>query len=332
MAVLSTLLAASASAQVGFAQFRSGSLPITVVYRTDAVATPQQFGPFDLEVAVDAVPSAGNGRLVVISHGSGGDAFTLHTLARTLALAGFVVAQPEHQGDNWQDRSDSGVVSWQRRPGEIAATIDAIAADSRFAAVLRLDKVGVYGVSAGGGTALALAGANWSAGTYQKHCAAHVKDDAGFCLYGLKTEAQRAARTRLYLEAAAQGSETMLAGPAVMDRRVAAVAASVPVAAIFTAQTLAAIRMPVGIVEAQADKVLNPIYHSGYVLAHCSACKQLDSVIGGGHFDTLSPWPNSVASAAAAAPGAQRNPAIDDIRRQVSYDGITAFFIEHLTR
>jgi len=110
------------------------------------------------------------------------------------------------------------------------------------------------------------------------------------------------------------------------------VALSVPVGAIFTRESLAAIRVPVGIVEAEADQVLKPVYHSAAVLANCTACSRLDSVAGGGHFDTLSPWPDSIAKAASLAPGGQRNPAVDDARRQQSYDRIASFFAEQLAR
>ena len=47
-------------------------------------------------------------------------------LAATLARAGFVVAQPLHQGDNHQDTTLAGPDSWQRRPAEITRTLDAL--------------------------------------------------------------------------------------------------------------------------------------------------------------------------------------------------------------
>ncbi len=40
------------------------------------------------------------------------------------------------------------------RPRDVSRTIDSVAADPRFAAFLALDKVGMYGMSAGGHTAL----------------------------------------------------------------------------------------------------------------------------------------------------------------------------------
>ena len=326
----SFLFASSAFGQVGMTQIRAGDVPITLVYPTAAVSSIRQLGPFTLQIAMSAVPSSGNGRLVVFSHGSGGDALTLHTLARTLALAGFVVAQPEHRGDNWQDHVDAGPTSWQRRPAEISRTIDAVASDPRFSSFLRLDRVGIYGVSAGGVTGLALAGGDWSIATLKRHCAVHVGDDAGFCLYGVRSAAEGVTRANSYTTPIEASANELLAGACVKDPRVVAVALSVPVAAIFTPESLAAIRIPVGIVEAQSDVVLNPKYHSGYVLEHCNSCRRIDSVSGSGHFDTLSPWPAGLAAAAAQAPGGQRNPAVDDVRRQQSYDLITRFFDDEL--
>lgn len=100
----------------------------------------------------------GNGRLVVISHGSGGSAWVYVDLASTLVADGFIVALPEHSGDNYKDKSGVGPEIW-RRPAEVSRAIDAVARGARFAPLLRLDKVGMYGMSAGGHTALTLAGA-----------------------------------------------------------------------------------------------------------------------------------------------------------------------------
>ena len=227
----SFLFASSAFGQVGMTQIRAGDVPITLVYPTAAVSSIRQLGPFTLQIAMSAVPSSGNGRLVVFSHGSGGDALTLHTLARTLALAGFVVAQPEHRGDNWQDHVDAGPTSWQRRPAEISRTIDAVASDPRFSSFLRLDRVGIYGVSAGGVTGLALAGGDWSIATLKRHCAVHVGDDAGFCLYGVRSAAEGVTRANSYTTPIEASANELLAGACVKDPRVVAVALSVPVAA-----------------------------------------------------------------------------------------------------
>jgi len=331
-AVLWLLLSASSAAfaQVGVRQMHAGAMPITLVYPTAVQASTQTWGPFTLQLAVDAPPAGTNGRLIVFSHGTGGNAWSLHRLAATLARAGFVVAQPEHAGDNWQDQSQSGPASWQQRPAELSASIDAVARDPMFAGRLYLQRVGVYGMSAGGGTGLAMAGGEWSVATLIRHCAAHVREDAGFCLYGARSAAEAQQRAQSYKQALPAGAAQPFGGPLKRDRRVAAVALSVPVGAIFTAQSLSIIAIPVGLVQAQADTVLLPSFHSAYVLANCGRCVSLDAVPGGGHFDTLSPWPDSIASAVAAMPGGGRNPAVTDERRQQSYDAISRFFAANL--
>jgi predicted dienelactone hydrolase len=132
--------------------------PVTVYYASDAPEQPVRRGRMTLQLAVDAPARTGNGRLIVISHGSGGSPWVHADLARALVQAGYVVAMPEHHADNARDDSTPGPASWALRPAEVSRAIDAVGRDKRFAPVLRLDKVGVYGMSAGGHTALSLAG------------------------------------------------------------------------------------------------------------------------------------------------------------------------------
>lgn len=330
-ALLAFLSPERAIAQTGMTTLQAPNLPITLVYPTAAKESAQAMGPFTLQVAPNAAPTRGNGRLVVLSHGTGGSALSDHDLARTLANAGFVVAQPEHQGDNWQDQQRSGPESWKLRPGEVSKAIDAVMADPRFAPLLDASKVGVHGMSAGGGTALALAGGQWSVNQMVAHCAAHLVDDAGFCFYGLRTAAERQQRAAEYARAAVTPQPPVLFGGAqVRDARIAAAAATVPLGAAFTADSLKGIAIPVAIVEASADQVLLPAFHSGRVLALCSNCKPLGVLPGAGHLDTLSPWPDSIAQRLANVPGFARSPNFDHKLLMASYQRIAAFFQQTL--
>ena len=161
-----SLRLATACAAVGLADLPADGDHglVTIFYPSDAPEQPLARGPraLRLSAAPDAPPRASGGRLVVISHGSGGAAWVHADLARRLVDAGYVVAVPEHRADNWHDDSDAGPDSWARRPAEVSRAIDAVAADPRFAPLLSVDRVGVYGVSAGGHTALTLAGGRWS--------------------------------------------------------------------------------------------------------------------------------------------------------------------------
>ncbi|RYZ01669.1 MAG: dienelactone hydrolase, partial [Comamonadaceae bacterium] len=110
--------------------------PVTVLYPTAAAPAPFVRGQFRFELAADAAPRRGNGRLIVMSHGSGGSPWPQADLAQTLVDAGFTVAMPEHRGDNWHDMSNVGPDTWKHRPKEVSQAIDAMAADPRFAPLL----------------------------------------------------------------------------------------------------------------------------------------------------------------------------------------------------
>src|SRR5882724_3051203 len=89
---------------------------------------------------------------------------------------------PAHRGDNYQDPSTPGPESWRRRPVEISHAIDSVGRDPRFAPLLVLDKVGMYGMSAGGHTALSLPGGRWSPARLKEHCEAHIAEDFYSCV------------------------------------------------------------------------------------------------------------------------------------------------------
>lgn len=317
----------AANAQTGMTQLQAPGLPITLIYPTAETASPQAMGPFTLQVAPNATPRRGNGRLVVLSHGTGGSAMTDHDLAHALADAGFVVAQPEHGGDNWRDQRLSGPEAWKQRPLEVSRAIDAVMKDPRFAPLLDVSKVGVHGMSAGGGTGLALAGGQWSVETLTRHCAAHMADDAGFCFYGLRVPAEREARAAAYANPQLQPQDKALqGGAAVRDPRIAAVAVTVPMGAPFTDESLAAIRIPVGVVEATGDVVLTPAWHSGRVLKLCGSCVALGPLQGANHFDTLSPWPAALAQRVTSALGVPATSGFDRAQLPASHQRIAAFF------
>ena len=351
-AALSLALAAvvgttAAHAQVGMDRLQVDDIAVTLVYPTPTKATPQPFGPFTLDVALHAPLAPGQHHLIVMSHGTGGSALADHALAADLALAGFVVAQPLHVGDNFQDQTQSGPASFQRRPGEISRVIDALAANSQWSAQLTLDRVGVHGMSAGGVTGLSLAGARWRTLNLIQHCNAHLDDDIGFCLQGATTPEQRADRLARFERARNAAEDYLPAGltawhggliPSAAqpdprpDPRVAAVSLAVPVSAIFGADSLAHIRIPVGIVRAEEDQVLVPRFHTDHVLRYCTTCTLITNLPKAGHFDLLWPWPASVAQTVAAAQlrGGMPNPAFNPAERAAARAKIVQFHLSHL--
>jgi len=329
------VLASLAQAAVGVTEIpgKDGDRVVTVFYRTDAQAQPVKRGPFKFEFAENGPPMRGNGRLIVISHGSGGSVWVHGDLAKMLVEAGFVVAGPEHAGDNYRDKDKPGPDSWKRRPQEVSRAIDAVAADARFGPLLALDRVGMYGMSAGGHTALSLAGGRWSPARMKDHCEAHLTEDFQSCvglatslnggiLDGLKKKVVLWA-IRSKLDDATWYSHT--------DPRIAAIVAGVPFAVDFDTASLAAPKVALGFVTARQDKWLVPRFHSDPVLQACAKCERVADFSTGGHGALLSPPPPNldglVGELLNDPPGFDRAREVPEVNRRIS-----AFFVKHLEK
>jgi predicted dienelactone hydrolase len=296
--LLACLLAAAcvyAQAGVGLMQLpgQKDDNPVTVFYPTAAQDKPMQRGPFTLNIAERGEPTRGNGRLVVISHGSGGNPWVHSDLARALVEAGYVVAMPQHRGDNAMDPGKPGPESWKIRPDEVSRAIDAVQQDSRFAPLVSFDQVGMYGMSAGGHTALSMAGGRWSPAKFRDHCVAHIAEDFPTCV-GLAARLRGDAMDEVK-ESIAVGiirkrfdDETWYTHD---DPRIKAVAAGVPAAADFDAASLAHPRVPLGFVLARGDKWLAPRFHGDAIVKACSGCEVIADLPTAGHGALLSPPP-----------------------------------------
>jgi predicted dienelactone hydrolase len=327
------ILASAAQAATGLTVLPApaDSGPVTVFYPAAAPAVSVQRGPFNLNVAVDAAPAAGNRRLIVISHGSGGSPWEHTDLAQVLVTAGFTVAVPEHAGDNWHDHSAVGPASWRHRPHEVTQAIDAVAGDPRLAPLLDMKRVGVYGMSAGGLTALTLAGARWSPALLARHCDAHLAEDFPTCV-GLSTELTGGPLDTLRLGLARRvirakfDNDTAL--EAWTDPRIAVAVAAVPMAAPIDMASLSAPRMPLGLVRAGQDAWLAPRWHIDAVRAACTGCVLLADMAEAGHGSILSPTPPNLPPRAARLlndpPGFDRR-TLDGV-----YTAMRDFFVQNL--
>ncbi len=325
--------ATPAHAGLGFTQIEGadGDGPISLYYPTTAADQPAPRGRMQLRLAADAPPQPGNGRLVLISHGSGGSPWVHADLARHLTEAGFVVAMPEHRGDNYRDDGRPGPESWAQRPAEVSRAIDAVARDARFGPLLRLDRVGVYGGSAGGHTALSLAGGRWSPGGFRRHCEAHLAEDFQSCV-GLFTQLSGdwADGLKLWLARTVIGLRFDDDTPHEHhDPRVAAVVAQVPFAADFDMASLARPRVPLGLVLSGQDRWLVPRFHGERVRAACGTCELLAELPEAGHGVMLSPLPPGFSGLAAAMlndpPGFERDTRVAQVN-----GAVLAFMRRHL--
>ena len=332
LAVALVLVGGLARADVGLSSIAGTDTdgPITLYYPTKVAAAPIRRGPFTLQLAEQAPPERGNGRLVVISHGSGGGPWVHADLARSLVEAGFVVAMPQHHADNSKDDSNPGPNSWAIRPQEVSRAIDAVGRDDRFAPLLSLDQVGVYGMSAGGHTALSMAGGRWSVAGFKQNCETNMVEDFQACV-GLITRLTGGLFDGIKKWAAQTVIRHRFADTTLLshhDPRVAAVVAGVPAAADFDMASLATPRVPLGLVTAQRDRWLTPRFHSDRVLKSCTTCEHIADLPNGGHGALLSPLPPGLGGLV----GDLLNdpPGFDRGQMHGVDQKITGFFMRHL--
>ncbi len=251
---------------------------VALYYPTQAPARAITMGPFTVTVAPEAPPVSKFKGLIVLSHGTGGSELGHSRLAESLARAGYLVAALRHPGDNWQDRSLLSVSAehyFRERPRQVSRVIDALLRDPEWKDRIGRDArgpwVGAVGHSAGGYTVLALAGGQPDVSRLATHCTVERADDPIFCRTGRTGEPGAAAST------------TPRSSAPLTDPRVRAVVALAPVGVVFTAQSLAGIRMPVAVYEAEQDRWLVPRFHTGWIASNLPGA-QLHRVPNAWHF------------------------------------------------
>jgi predicted dienelactone hydrolase len=317
------LLVDGASAhQAGWRQMTVGatrdSPPIVVAlyYPTEAPSRAIVMGPFTLHVAVQGPPEATVKGLIVLSHGTGGSQLAHSSLAEALAIDGYLVAALLHPGDNWQDRSllkDRSGAYFIQRPRQVTRVIDALLSDPQWSARIAKDasgpRIAAIGHSAGGYTVLALGGGTPDLSRMVRHCSSEPRDDPIFC--GLSTR-----ETPSGAPAWAPELNASLA-----DARVRAVVALAPLGVVFTAESLANMRIPVAVYEAEADRFLVPRYHAEWVALNVPGV-QMRRVPNAWHFAFVDPPGIAIASEdgdiRADPPGFDRPAFLKQLRQDIS--------------
>jgi predicted dienelactone hydrolase len=132
---------------------------VLVQYPTNETSVKATFGPYTMDVSINAKLLEGEFPLVIISHGNGGSHLLYRTISAHLAKNGYIVAMVEHYGNN---RNNNELENTEEnlilRPKHISLTIDKLLTDCFFGKHIIGDKIAVIGHSMGGYTALALAG------------------------------------------------------------------------------------------------------------------------------------------------------------------------------
>lgn len=204
--------------------------------------------------------------LVVFSHGSGGDYRNYNWLIKILVSHGYVVAALNHPFNTAMDNTDEGVIKVWDRPNDLSKIIDALLKDSKWSQHINPGQISALGHSSGGYTAIALAGAIYDSSLMRTYCSSENRGpDCDL------------AKSNVFVDY----SESSLS---YKDDRIKVVIAMAPaVGPAITEQSLKAINIPVLILAAEDDEVLNISQHAERYASLISQ-SELKLVSGGGHF------------------------------------------------
>lgn len=213
--------------------------------------------------------------LVVISHGTGGSNLEHADTAIALAQAGFVAAAVNHTGDNYRDDSYVGKGTHLiERPRHIARLIDYML--TRWPAHEQIDpsRIGMFGHSAGGFTALVIADGKPDMSRGAEHCRKYP--GAWDCHYirshGLKPGT-----------GASRGPEDWLADPRVKSAVIAAPA----VGYSFEPGGLSRVQIPIQLWAAEHDDFVDD--SPAIIRRLLPQEPEYHAVASAGHFSFLSP-------------------------------------------
>lgn len=119
--------------------------------------------------------------LVLVSHGSGGNADSLGWLSSGLVAQGAIVLAVNHPGSTSGDSSPRRSVDLQARANDLTAALDMVLSDPSFAPFIDPDRIGIVGFSLGGATALGIAGVRFDGAVQDENCA--IGPDAADCVF-----------------------------------------------------------------------------------------------------------------------------------------------------
>ena len=151
---------------------RGAPLSVGIWYPTTAAPEPRRVGLVVQHVASEGPIAGTRLPLVVISHGNQGAVGSHADTAMALADAGFVVAAPVHTGDNFADQSAVGSPNWfVGRARDVTMVIDYMVQSWPAHSQVDANRIGLFGFSAGGTTALIAVGGELDLAGLSARCA-----------------------------------------------------------------------------------------------------------------------------------------------------------------
>lgn len=272
-------------------------------------ATEQSLGPYRLNATRNCAVAGDKLPLVLISHGDSGSYLGHHDTAAALADAGFVVAAVLHPGNNFTDNSQQNELSiFEQRPRHISRTIDYLT--QQWPAHSQLDpaRIGMFGFSRGGYTALALLGAEPNkTASAQRFCAPWWSFVISLCRQ--------------------LADDTSELHP-VADPRIKAAAVIDPLN-LFGADSFKAVQAPVLLWASELGGDAVELSHIEAIRSQLAALRGFNVAKGAGHFVFLAPCPTELQQDASDI--CQDPAGVDRAQlHQTLNKSVLAFFQQHL--
>ena len=247
-------------------------LQLAIWYPSDSAPTETTIGPFDMNVAVNGAVSGGRHPLIVMSHGTGGMALNSYDTAIALANAGFVVVAVTHTGDNYRDHSTAFTrQDFVDRPRHVTRTIDFMIGAWLGRQSIDPGRIGLFGHSAGGTTALIVAGGVADLSRVRTFCQKSPDD------WGCRQAAQRPS-------VPTEAVSLPISSP---DDRIKAVVLAAPAITVaFQPNGLAAIKAPVQLWVGAEDEIVTD---GALIRTLLPTPPDYHLIPHGGHFAYLTP-------------------------------------------
>ncbi len=154
--------------------YRETPLPLHIWYPANEDGVSKTIGKNAIFSGVDlltgATPKSGKFPVVLLSHGSGGNAANLSWIGSYLAERGMIVVSTNHPGTTSRDSSQLETLKIWQRPADFSAILDFLQETPPGNLQPDMDKVGAVGFSLGGYTVLGLGGATVKKQKYIDYC------------------------------------------------------------------------------------------------------------------------------------------------------------------
>lgn len=158
---------------------REQRLPIHIWYPAKTDGAPTMLGKnavfTGIEVQRAALPKKDSHPLILLSHGSGGNAVNIGWIAARLAEEGAIVVSTNHPGTTSRDSHPRETIKIWQRTADFSAILDHLQNEAPFGLSVDSSKIGAVGFSLGGHTVLSLAGARVKKQKFINYCNQYPK-------------------------------------------------------------------------------------------------------------------------------------------------------------